>query len=210
MIELPRLMQELNWTKMHGLIPAIIQDSSTLQVLMCGYMNPEALEKTYETGRVTFYSRQKQRLWTKGETSGHTLLLVDIQRDCDDDALLILVKPNGPCCHRNTQTCFGAENFIAGTLNQLEMCIKNRYLNRPEGSYVSQLFNKGTYHIAQKVGEEGVEVALASVSGSNENTINEAADLIFHLLVLLQQCHIEFSQVLAELTHRQTLEGRHK
>lgn len=191
-------IEALDWNKDNGLLPVIIQDYLSQQVLMLGYMNKQALLQTYESGVVTFYSRSKKRLWTKGETSGNTLSLVSAQADCDNDALLILAKPQGPTCHFNTSSCFGN----AGMLADLQATIKQRYLLRPENSYVAELFNAGIKRIAQKVGEEGVELALASVSDERDEIINEAADLIFHLLVLLQACEVGLREVLTLLGER--------
>jgi phosphoribosyl-ATP pyrophosphohydrolase/phosphoribosyl-AMP cyclohydrolase len=197
-------MEKLNWDKVNQLIPAIIQDSHTLQVLMMGYMSKEALQKTYETRKVTFYSRMKKRLWTKGETSGNELTLVDILPDCDGDTLLVLATPSGPSCHLNTQSCFGTDGAVIGIgiLAKLAALVEQRYVERPANSYVARLFEEGGHRIAQKVGEEGVEVALASVIGSKENIINEVADLFFHLLILLKQCHINLTDVWLELHKR--------
>lgn len=193
----------LNWDKVSGLMPAIIQDSSTLQVLMLGYMNKEALQKSLETGKITFYSRTKKRLWTKGETSGNDLSLVSIIPDCDNDTLLLLVKPSGPSCHLNNRSCFGEDDAPGlGILAKLEAVIHSRYLYRPMNSYVTALFAAGVRRIAQKVGEEGVEVALASVTGSKDEIKSEAADLLFHLLVLLKACRIDLVEVLQELSKR--------
>ncbi len=196
-------VDKLNWDKTDGLIPAIIQDSYTLQVLMLGYMNKEALQQTCVTGKVTFYSRTKKRLWVKGETSGNTLDVINILPDCDSDTLLVLAKPNGHTCHLGSQSCFGEKNiFGLGILSALESLIEERYQKRPTNSYVAKLFTEGSHRIAQKVGEEGVEVALASVMGQKDNTKKEAADLIFHLLVLLKQSHVSLMEVLIELQNR--------
>jgi phosphoribosyl-ATP pyrophosphohydrolase len=197
-------MDKLNWDKVNGLIPAIIQDGYTLQVLMMGYMNKVALQQTCDTGKVTFYSRTKQRLWVKGEESGNYLEVVDILADCDNDTLLLLVKPIGPTCHLGTQSCFGEKNISERcVLAQLEDLIMQRYQERPLNSYVTKLFEEGIHRIAQKVGEEGVEVALASIVGIKDNTKKEAADLLFHLLILLRQCDINLIEVLAELRERE-------
>jgi len=198
--------ETLDWKKGDSLIPAIIQDDATLQVLMMGYMNQEALQQTIETRQVTFFSRTKKRLWTKGETSGHVLTLVNIIPDCDNDTLLILVKPSGPSCHLNNRSCFGKEDSPGiGILAKLEATINQRYRDRPAESYVATLFNEGVQRIAQKVGEEGVEVALASVMGSRDEIINEAADLIFHWCVLLRACGVEMADVMRVLNHRHGL-----
>ena len=196
-------IDKLNWDKVNGLIPVIIQDGYTLQVLMLGYMNKEALQRTCDTEKVTFYSRTKQRLWVKGETSGNDLTVIDILADCDGDTLLVLVNPSGTTCHLGEQSCFGEKNiFGLGILAKLEVIIERRYQERPINSYVTKLFEEGSHRIAQKVGEEGVEVALASVIGSNEDTKKEAADLLFHLLILLRQSRIGFVEVLTELRVR--------
>ncbi len=195
--------EKLNWDKGSGLIPAIIQDYSTLQVLMMGYMDREALKITETTGKITFYSRTKKRLWTKGETSGNSLCLVSMLPDCDNDTLLVLVKTSGLTCHLNNRSCFGEEDAPGlGILAKLEALIEKRYQERPANSYVTKLFEEGVRRIAQKVGEEGVEVSLASVAGSKEDTKNEAADLLFHLLVLLKQCRIDLVDVILELHGR--------
>ena len=176
---------QLDWNKSDGLIPVIIQDVQTLQVLMLGYMNEAALKQSLETQKVTFYSRSKQRLWVKGETSGHFLNIIHIAHDCDQDTLLIQVEPVGACCHLNNVSCFGSEEANGvGILGKLTRIISDRQINDSERSYTSQLFNAGVKRIAQKVGEEGVEVALAGVSGVKEDITNESADLLFHLLVL--------------------------
>ncbi len=196
-------IKSLNWDKVNGLIPAIIQDYSSLQVLMMGYMNKEALQLTLETRHVTFYSRTKKRLWTKGETSGNYLQFVNAQPDCDCDTLLIQANPIGLSCHLNNPSCFGKfESPDLIILSKLESVIKQRFQERSENSYVSRLFNEGIYRIAQKVGEESIEVALASISQIQENIRSEAADLIFHLLVLLRQCQIDLAEVMSELNRR--------
>lgn len=193
----------LNWNKGNGLIPVIIQHNVTLQVLMLGYMNQKALELTCADGKVTFFSRTKNRLWTKGETSGNYLTVVSISSDCDRDTLLILAIPTGNTCHLERTACFEeCPIHQLSILTKLENIIEQRYKEKPKGSYVSQLLNAGTQRIAQKVGEEGVETALAGVSGDNQSLINEAADLLFHLLVLLTQRRISFSSILSELDGR--------
>jgi phosphoribosyl-ATP pyrophosphohydrolase/phosphoribosyl-AMP cyclohydrolase len=203
MIDKKIKIEGLNWDKVNGLIPVIIQDYSTLQVVMLGYMNNEALQKSIETGKITFYSRTKKRLWTKGETSGHGLTLVGIIPDCDNDTLLVLVKPSGLSCHLNNRTCFGKNDAPGvGILAKLEAIIDQRYQERPTNSYITKLFEEGARRIAQKVGEEGVEVALASVAGSKDDIKNEVADLIFHLLVLLKECRLELAEVMQVLSRR--------
>lgn len=192
----------LDWQKMDNLIPAIVQDADSRQILMLGYMNQEALAKTMETGLVTFYSRSKQALWTKGETSENFLRLVDISSDCDQDALLILARPQGPTCHLGTTSCFKDE-VSQDILTRLQVLLAQRYAERPSGSYTSELFAEGTKRIAQKVGEEGVEVALAATTGDKQEFISESADLLFHLLVLCQDKAVKFAEIMAELQKRQ-------
>ncbi len=171
-----------------GLVPAIIQDTTTKNVLMLGYMNKEAYEKTLETKKVTFFSRSKQRLWTKGEESGNILNLVDIKNDCDQDTLLILVDPVGPTCHKGSDTCWNENNEQSfGFLSELERVIQNRKENQDnDKSYVASLFKKGINKVAQKVGEEAVEVVIEAKDDNEELFLNESADLLFHYLILLQ------------------------
>ena len=175
---------DLDWERGNGLVAAIVQDAASGRVLMLGYMNSEALEATRRTGLATFYSRSRQRLWTKGETSGNTLDVVSITRDCDGDALLVQVRPHGPTCHAGTQSCFA--DARAGTLDALDRLVATREQERPPGSYTTALFESGTRRIAQKVGEEGVETALAAVAQDDDALLGEAADLVYHLLVLLR------------------------
>lgn len=197
-------LEPLDWSKGDGLLPAVIQDPTTRAVLMLGYMNREALEHTQRTGRVTFYSRSKQRLWTKGETSGHFLDLISIAADCDHDTLLVLAKPNGPVCHTGTDTCFGntAARSDFAFLAQLERVIAERITQQPEGSYSAKLWAAGTKRIAQKVGEEGVEVALAATAGDGKELVSEAADLLFHLTLLLKKRELSLQDVVSELERR--------
>lgn len=195
---------KINWEKINGLLPAIIQDNQTGQVLMLGYMNQEALRATCETGQVTFYSRTKKRLWMKGETSGNVLRVIEILVDCDDDTLLILAEINGPCCHLNQLSCFGTYSASFAALFHLEAVILSRYQQRPSQHYTTQLFDQGLKRIAQKVGEEGVEVALAASCGDQDETTNEAADLLYHLLVLLVAKQISLNEVNLILKERQT------
>ncbi|KVV15767.1 bifunctional phosphoribosyl-AMP cyclohydrolase/phosphoribosyl-ATP diphosphatase HisIE [Flavobacterium sp. TMP13] len=189
----------------HGLIPAIIQDSVTKNVLMLGYMNEESLQQTIDTQKVTFYSRSKQRLWTKGEESGNFLSLVDIKNDCDGDTLLIQAKPAGPTCHTGADTCWqepNNENF--GFLSQLENTIKVRRGNADsEKSYVASLFEKGINKIAQKVGEEAVEVVIEAKDDNADLFLSESADLLFHYLILLQAKGFQLNDVVAVLKERQ-------
>ena len=193
----------LDWGKTAGLLPAIVQDAGTLQVLMLGYMDRAALAATLTTGRVTFFSRSRQRAWTKGETSGNTLELVAVRADCDADALLVLARPRGPTCHLGSQSCFGAE-APGSTLALLDRVVAGREAERPEGSYTSRLFEAGVQRIAQKVGEEGVETALAAVAGDDAQLLGEAADLAYHLLVLLRARGLglaDVERILAERRH---------
>jgi phosphoribosyl-ATP pyrophosphohydrolase/phosphoribosyl-AMP cyclohydrolase len=200
-------MIALDWDKGGGLIPAIVQDAGNGAVLMLGYMNREALAATQATGRVTFWSRSKSRLWTKGESSGHFLELKQIAADCDGDTLLILAEPKGPACHQGTATCWGqtapqsAAQPVA-FLARLERVIAERIDARPPGSYTAKLLAQGTRRIAQKVGEEGLELALAAVAQSDEEVIGEAADLMYHTLLLLKVKGLSLSQVAAELEAR--------
>lgn len=193
----------IDWAKGDGLVPAIVQDADSAQVLMLGYMNRAALERTLDSGQVTFYSRSRGRLWTKGEQSGHVLNLVGIARDCDRDTLLVLARPRGPTCHLGCRSCFGEEPPVAlSFLARLDALVGERAHTRPAGSYTSRLFEAGLTRIAQKVGEEGVETALAAVASSPEALIDEAADLLFHLLVLLRARGLELGPVLARLRAR--------
>ncbi|HIY35649.1 MAG TPA: bifunctional phosphoribosyl-AMP cyclohydrolase/phosphoribosyl-ATP diphosphatase HisIE, partial [Candidatus Paraprevotella stercorigallinarum] len=178
---------EINFDKMNGLVPAIIQDATTRKVLMLGFMNKEAYEKTVETGKVTFYSRTKERLWTKGEQSGNFLNVVSIQNDCDQDTLLIQVHPTGPVCHTGTDTCWGEKNEANPLLflSELQDFIEKRYQEMPEGSYTTSLFKDGLNRMAQKVGEEALEAVIEAVNGSNERLIYEGSDMLYHLIVLL-------------------------
>lgn len=186
-----------------GLIPAIIQNARTNQVLMLGYMNNEAYKKTLETGKVTFFSRSKQRLWTKGEESGNILELVSIANDCDEDALLIKANPAGPTCHKGTTTCWGDEAKQDYTvLENLEAVINDRKENMTEKSYVSSLFKKGVNKIAQKVGEEAVELVIEAKDDNADLFLNEAADLLFHYLILLKEKEFELKDVLDVLEAR--------
>lgn len=175
---------KLDFDKMNHLIPVVIQDNTTLQVLMLGYMNEEALQQTEQTGRVTFYSRSKQRLWTKGETSGNFLEVCSITADCDQDALVIKVKPNGPVCHTGEISCFKADKS-EGFIYQLQQIIQNKIQTAEQGSYTHTLVNSGINKVAQKVGEEAVELVIEAMRNDKEAFTNEAADLLYHYLVLL-------------------------
>jgi phosphoribosyl-ATP pyrophosphohydrolase/phosphoribosyl-AMP cyclohydrolase len=193
----------LDWAKGDGLVPAIIQDAATRQVLMLGYMNAEALQLTQETGKVHFFSRSRQTLWKKGETSGLSFKLVNIALDCDQDTLLVEVKPKGAACHNGTVSCFGDDPGPGlGFLAHLRAIIKKRKKDKPKGSYVGSLMARAPKRPAQKVGEEGVEVALAAVSESRAAVAEESADLIFHLLVLLESRDLGLEDVVAVLRKR--------
>jgi phosphoribosyl-ATP pyrophosphohydrolase/phosphoribosyl-AMP cyclohydrolase len=178
-------VKTVNFSKLNGLVPCIVQDAATNIVLMLGFMNVEALEKTIQEKKVTFFSRSKKRLWTKGETSGNFFLLVDILNDCDDDTLLIKVQPTGPACHTGADTCFGETN-TEWNLASLEKIIDSRKSNPVKGSYTTTLFESGMNKIAQKVGEEAVELVIEAKDTNDELFLNEAADLMFHYLVLLK------------------------
>ena len=199
------IINRIDWAKVDNLIPAIVQDAYSAQVLMLGYMNTEAIQKTADTGHVTFYSRTKDRLWTKGETSGDFLKLQSIALDCDNDTLLIQANPVGNTCHTGTVSCFDGDNqsspavtWLAG----LEKLLAERKNADSDSSYTASLYAKGTKRIAQKVGEEGVEVALAATAQDNDELINESADLIYHLIVLLQQQGLSMDDVIAKLQDR--------
>ena len=195
---------EINFDKMNGLVPAIIQDATTRKVLMLGFMNKEAYEKTVETGMVTFYSRTKERLWTKGEQSGNFLNVVSIQNDCDQDTLLIQVHPTGPVCHTGTDTCWGEKNEANPLLflSELQDFIEKRYQEMPEGSYTTSLFKDGLNRMAQKVGEEALEAVIEAVNGSNERLIYEGSDMLYHLIVLLTAKGMRIEDMASELQQR--------
>lgn len=199
------LATRIDWEKMDGLVPAIIQDFGSSQVLMMGYMNQEALAKTLETEKVTFFSRTKNRLWTKGEESGNSLNLVNVSLDCDNDTLLIKVNPVGPTCHTGTTTCWDGdktEETQLVWLHQLEQLLAERKNADPDSSYTASLYARGTKRISQKVGEEGVEVALAATSGDKAELVCESADLMYHLFVLLQDQGLSFDDVINKLKER--------
>lgn len=194
---------EIDFNKGNGLVPVVIQDAQTLEVLMLGFMNEEAFEKTKLEKKVTFFSRTRNRLWTKGQESGNFLFVTDIHSDCDNDTLLIKVNPAGPTCHTGSRSCFSTElnqNFLF----KLEQIITDRYENPQEGSYVNTLHKKGINRIAQKVGEEGVETVVAALNQTEEDLINEASDLMFHLLVLLKEKNLTLRDI------AKNLEKRHK
>jgi phosphoribosyl-ATP pyrophosphohydrolase/phosphoribosyl-AMP cyclohydrolase len=193
----------IDFKKMDGLIPAVVQDALSGKVLMLGYMNEEALAKTQESGRVTFFSRSKNRLWTKGETSGNFLEVVSMQEDCDEDAILIKAKPLGPVCHTGADTCFEESNSSqTAFIDQLRSIIKERKTNPIEGSYTASLFAKGINKLAQKVGEEAVELVIEAKDDNKELFLGEAADLLFHYLVLLEAKGYELDEVVAVLKQR--------
>ncbi|GAB6262090.1 bifunctional phosphoribosyl-AMP cyclohydrolase/phosphoribosyl-ATP diphosphatase HisIE [Photobacterium sp. R1] len=205
------LSSEINWEKVDGLVPAVVQDCRSGQVLMLGFMNDEALNKTLDTRQVTFWSRSKQRIWTKGETSGNVLQLKQIQLDCDKDTLLVSAEPIGPTCHLGTTTCFDQGSTDDGEnasmpdlvfLHRLEQVLAARKGADPESSYTASLYARGTKRISQKVGEEGVEVALAATSGDKAEVISESADLLYHLIVLLQDQGLSLAEVVAKLQER--------
>ena len=201
---------EINFDKMNGLVPAIIQDATTRKVLMLGFMNKEAYEKTVETGKVTFYSRTKERLWTKGEQSGNFLNVVSIQNDCDQDTLLIQVHPTGPVCHTGTDTCWGEKNEANPLLflSELQDFIEKRYQEMPEGSYTTSLFKDGLNRMAQKVGEEALEAVIEAVNGSNERLIYEGSDMLYHLIVLLTAKGMRIEDMASELQQRHKQEKK--
>jgi phosphoribosyl-ATP pyrophosphohydrolase/phosphoribosyl-AMP cyclohydrolase len=196
-------LQALNWAKGDGLLPAIVQHWQSGEVLMLGYMNAEALAETQRSGHVTFHSRSKNRMWTKGESSGHVLQLKSIRVDCDADTLLLQADPHGPTCHTGTSSCFGiAVRPPLGFLAELDALVAQRHADRPEGSYTTSLFEGGIRRMAQKVGEEGVETALAAVAQDDAELLGEAADLIFHLTVVLRARGLSLGDVAGLLAER--------
>jgi phosphoribosyl-ATP pyrophosphohydrolase/phosphoribosyl-AMP cyclohydrolase len=199
-------IEHLAWDKDDGLLPAIVQHADSGAVLMLGYMNRESLGETLKGGRVVFFSRSRGRLWRKGETSGHTLNVVSVSVDCDADTLLILVEPTGPVCHQGTPTCFADQPPTAAEgiafLAHLESIIASRLAQRPQGSYTARLFAEGPARIAQKIGEEGVEVALAAVAPDDSHLVAETADLVYHVLLLLKSRNLTLSHVASELQSR--------
>lgn len=196
----PEQIEALAWDRQDGLLPAIVQDARTLRVLMLGYMDRDALAATLRDGRVTFFSRSRQRRWTKGEQSGHVLRLVSIEPDCDGDTLLVRADPRGPTCHLGRTSCF--EHAAGSALADLDRVIEARERGRPEGSYTTRLFAEGVRKIAQKVGEEGVETALAGVVEDDAALLGEAADLAYHLLVLLRARRLGLADLEARLRER--------
>lgn len=206
---------KIDFEKMGGLVPAIIQDATTRNVLMLGFMNEEAYQKTLDTKHVTFWSRTRQTLWTKGETSGHFLNLVEMKIDCDEDTLLVRVNPIGPTCHTGTDTCWGEENTPIDNgqltmdnanpllfLSELQSFIDKRKQQMPEGSYTTSLFNKGINKIAQKVGEEALETVIEATNGTSEHLVYEASDLLYHLIVMLTEKGLRIEDVAEELHKR--------
>jgi phosphoribosyl-ATP pyrophosphohydrolase/phosphoribosyl-AMP cyclohydrolase len=193
----------IDFSKLDGLVPAVIQDAKTLKVLMLGFMNQEAYEKTVETGKVTFWSRSRNTLWTKGETSGNFLNVVSIENDCDNDTLLIKANPTGPVCHTGADTCWNEKNdnpimFLV----ELQRFIEKRHQEMPEGSYTTSLFQSGTSRMAQKVGEEAIESVIEAMAGNNERLIYEASDMLYHLIVLLTSKGLKIEDIATELQER--------
>jgi phosphoribosyl-AMP cyclohydrolase / phosphoribosyl-ATP pyrophosphohydrolase len=196
-------MKQIDFSKGNGLVPVVIQDNNTLQVLMVGYMNEEAFEKTGREKIVTFFSRSKNRLWTKGETSGNHLFVEEILSDCDNDSILIKVKPAGPVCHTGSTACFGEETS-KGFIYELEQIINQRIVNDSENSYTNKLYKRGINKVAQKVGEEAVELIIEAKDDNNELFKNEAADLLYHLLILLKAKGVSLESI------EEVLQKRHK
>ena len=195
---------DIDFKKMNGLVPAIVQDATTKTVLMLGYMNEEAYNKTVETGKVTFWSRSRNELWTKGETSGNYLNLTEIKVDCDNDTLLVKAIPDGPTCHKGTDTCWGETNEKNPLLflTELQDFINERHENMPEGSYTTSLFKDGLNRMAQKVGEEALELVIEACNGTNERMIYEGSDMLYHLIVLLTSKGMRIEDMAAELAER--------
>ena len=195
---------EIDFDKLGGLVPAIVQDARTKNVLMLGFMNREAYDKTVATGKVTFWSRSRNCLWTKGETSGNYLNLVEVRNDCDKDTLLVKASPDGPTCHTGTDTCWGEDNSANPLLflTELQDFIEKRHEEMPEGSYTTSLFRKGINRIAQKVGEEALETVIEATNGSNDKMVYEASDLLYHLIVMLTEKGLRIEDVAGELQKR--------
>ena len=195
---------EIDFDKLGGLVPAIVQDARTKNVLMLGFMNREAYDKTVATGKVTFWSRTRNCLWTKGETSGNYLNLVEVRNDCDKDTLLVKAIPDGPTCHTGTDTCWGEDNSANPLLflTELQDFIEKRHEEMPEGSYTTSLFRKGINRIAQKVGEEALETVIEATNGSNDKMVYEASDLLYHLIVMLTEKGLRIEDVASELQKR--------
>lgn len=195
-------INQINFSKLNGLVPAVIVDSITEQVLMTGFMNQEAYQKTVDTRRVTFWSRTKKSLWTKGETSGNYLELIEVKADCDNDSLLIYAKPFGNTCHTGNYSCFDIEKDNLKFLNQLFRLIQKRKEELPENSYTTKLFREGTDYIIQKVGEEAVETLIAAKNKGKQAIVNEVSDLIYHLFVMLADQNIRLNEVVDKLVER--------
>ena len=195
---------EIDFDKLGGLVPAIVQDARTKNVLMLGFMNREAYDKTVATGKVTFWSRTRNCLWTKGETSGNYLNLLEVRNDCDKDTLLVKAIPDGPTCHTGTDTCWGEDNSANPLLflTELQDFIEKRHEEMPEGSYTTSLFRKGINRIAQKVGEEALETVIEATNGSNDKMVYEASDLLYHLIVMLTEKGLRIEDVAGELQKR--------
>lgn len=200
-------INSINFQKLNGLIPAIIVDNSTEKVLMLGFMNKEALQKTIESKLVTFYSRSRNELWTKGETSGNYLKLISIKTDCDNDSILINAIPKGPTCHLGNYSCFNVEKHSIKFLENLFQLIKDRRKELPENSYTTKLFKSGSNRIIQKVGEEAIETVIAAKNRNREEIINETSDLLYHLFVMLAEQEIEFYEVVENLEKRHQLKS---
>lgn len=196
-------INQIDFTKTDGLVPVIVQDNQTLEVLMLGYMNADAFEKTQQEGKVTFFSRSKNRLWTKGEESGNFLFVKSIALDCDNDTILVKASPVGPTCHTGSRSCFKTD-FNQNFIFELENIINDRYENPVEGSYINKMRKKGLNKIAQKVGEEGVETVIAALAETREDLIGEASDLVFHLMFLLKEKGLTMKDI------AENLEKRHK
>lgn len=197
-------VSKINFSKLNGLVPAIVVDSKTDKVLMLGFMNQESLKKTIEIGKATFYSRSRKALWTKGETSGNFILVEEIITDCDNDSLLIYANPSGPVCHKGNYSCFPIHSRGINFLEKLNEIIKQRKKDLPQGSYTTQLFKEGSDRIIQKVGEEAIEVVIAAKNKNHKQIIYESADLLYHFMVMLYDNDVELKDVVAEL------ESRHK
>jgi phosphoribosyl-ATP pyrophosphohydrolase/phosphoribosyl-AMP cyclohydrolase len=207
----PDDIERVDWNKSDGLVPAIVQHAGSGRVLMLGYMDRAALAATLARGRVVFFSRARQRLWEKGETSGNFLQLIDIRCDCDADTLLVIARPEGPVCHTGSSSCFGDELLTAAAplsfLLELEQVIAERIAEAPEDSYTARLYERGVRRVAQKVGEEGLEVALAGAGESDDALVGECADLLYHLLVLLRSRSLPLAAVIEELRRRHEASG---
>jgi phosphoribosyl-ATP pyrophosphohydrolase/phosphoribosyl-AMP cyclohydrolase len=199
--------EKIDFSKLNGLVPAVILDKTSNQILMLGFMNEESFDKTISTKRVTFFSRSKNRLWTKGETSGNFLNLINIDIDCDNDSLIIYVNPEGPACHTGAFSCFGIERSNLAFLNQLNKLIKDRKKELPEGSYTTRLFKEGADRIIQKVGEEAIETVIAAKNRDKVEIINEVSDLIYHLLVMLADQDIELEEIVDKLVERHNIKS---